>query len=212
MSDNKTILFDLDGSLANYDKAMLNDMRKMLSPGDRQWIKENKTTLEKLYYENPPKWLEERRRVISTQVGWWKKLERINAGFQILTVAKQIGFDTQILTKASMKKPLAWMEKVEWCAENIKYDHNITITQTKGDVYGKVLYDDWPEYIEEWLNNRPRGLVIMPKRPIPSQKKLIDHPNVILWDGSVMMYPIVKNALEIAFKRPMGKPAIYKES
>ena len=48
-------------------------------------------------------------------------------------------------------------------------------------MYGKVLVDDWPEYISRWLKWRPRGLVIMPA----SQSNAgFTHPQVIRYDGS----------------------------
>ena len=55
------------------------------------------------------------------------------------------------------------------------------MTEDKGLVYGKVLFDDWPEYITSWLEYRPRGLVIMPNHP---HNQGFKHPNVIRYIGS----------------------------
>tara|TARA_Y100000310_G_C20512920_1_gene729762 strand:+ start:436 stop:588 length:153 start_codon:yes stop_codon:yes gene_type:complete len=49
----------------------------------------------------------------------------------------------------------------------------MTITEDKGIVYGKVLVDDYPCYIKRWLENRPRGLVIMPAH---SYNRDFEHP------------------------------------
>jgi len=43
-------------------------------------------------------------------------------------------------------------------------------------VYGRALVDDWPPYVEAWLEYRPRGLVIMPDRP---WNQGFSHPNVV---------------------------------
>lgn len=51
----------------------------------------------------------------------------------------------------------------------------------KGLVYGAILVDDWPEYVERWLKHRPRGLVVM---PASSNNVGYNHPNVIRYDGS----------------------------
>lgn len=47
--------------------------------------------------------------------------------------------------------------------------------------YGAVLVDDWPEYIRRWLENRPRGLVIMPAH---EHNAGFNHPNVVRYDGT----------------------------
>jgi len=54
------------------------------------------------------------------------------------------------------------MGKKLWIDKYMGKNMDITITRDKGLVYGKVLVDDWPEYIERWLKWRPRGIVIMP--------------------------------------------------
>lgn len=58
---------------------------------------------------------------------------------------------------------------------------DITITRDKGLVYGKVLVDDYPGYIERWLKWRKNGLVIM---PASKSNKDFKHEQVIRYDGS----------------------------
>jgi len=55
----------------------------------------------------------------------------------------------------------------------------VTLTEDKGLVYGKVLVDDWPPYIERWLTWRPRGLVIMPAR---RWNATFTHPQVLRYE------------------------------
>ena len=73
---------------------------------------------------------------------------------------------------------MAWFQKhVRPKAPEAK----ITITQDKGLFYGTFLVDDWPEYIERWLEHRPRGLVIMPAH---SWNQNFQHSQVIRYDGT----------------------------
>jgi 5'-nucleotidase len=44
-----------------------------------------------------------------------------------------------------------------------------------------VLVDDWPPYVERWLQWRPRGLVILPAQ---RWNEGFSHPNALRYDGS----------------------------
>lgn len=70
------------------------------------------------------------------------------------------------------------------------------ITRDKSGEYGKVLVDDYPDYIEGWFKWRPRGLVIM---PASSSNSEYTHPNLIRYDGSNLEH--VKVALQLARDR-----------
>jgi len=178
MSEKQVIeniaLFDMDGTLCNYDKAMRKDYNRIKSPSDPEYDLLNK--------KNILPYLKERIRLVRRVPGWWKNLEKYNLGFDILNLAKELGFTINILTKCPQSAVNSWTEKVEWIRENLsEYDVNITISDDKGIVYGKVLVDDFPEYIERWLQNRPRGLVVMPAN---IQNKYFKHKNVIRYNGS----------------------------
>lgn len=171
MKQNKIALFDLDGTLADYDGQLLKDLRKIAS--------ENEPPPE-LYTDVP--YIEARRHVITSQVGWFRKLPKFKLGWDVLEIAKEIGYSISILTKGPTTKHVAWSEKVEWCNEHLaEYIDGVTIAHDKGMVYGAVLVDDWPDYIERWLKHRPRGLVIM-----PAGKHNVDfrHPSVVRYDGT----------------------------
>ena len=68
-------------------------------------------------------------------------------------------------------------------------------------VYGKVLYDDYPDYIERWLKHRPRGLVVM---PVNDHNKSFDHPNVFKWYGTNISE--LRIAFELTYYRKPGEP------
>ncbi|MBU0894065.1 MAG: hypothetical protein KKF48_04195 [Nanoarchaeota archaeon] len=193
MSELENIaLFDLDSTLCDYSKAMKKDYNLLKSPNDPEFQ-------DFIDEENP--YLKNRKRIIVNQPGWWKNLEPLKIGFDILNVAREIGFSIGILTKAPKHAPNAWTEKSIWVRKHVSDAQILTITQDKGLVYGKVLVDDWPAYIKRWIENRPRGLVIIPAQ---TWNKEFHHPNAIRYDGTNI--EIIKKALEIAKNRNQREP------
>ncbi len=163
-------LFDLDGTLADLDKQIKEDMDRLKSPTDPDfdpW--------------DMDEWIRARRRLIVTQDGWWDNLPKFKLGFDILRIIRSFKFETHVLTKGPSKVSAAWTGKVNWCRKNLPEDIKVTITEDKGLVYGKILVDDWPGYITDWLEWRPRGLVIMPAH---NYNRSFTHPNVIRYDGT----------------------------
>ena len=195
-------LFDLDGTLADYHGRMEQDLEAMRAPGEEP--------LKFLYddSEHPlPSYIEARKLAITRQEGWWRNLPILDLGWDIFMEALEADFRLEILTKGPINKSLAWKEKVEWCAKNISYEHGITITRDKGMVYGKVLVDDYPSYILDWLKWRPRGLVIMPAH---NYNEYFHHPNVIRYTGDHMRGNIAR-ALHRAFIRKRHETVDWKE-
>lgn len=167
-------LFDMDSTLCDYDKAIIEDYNKIKAPNDPDYDLE---IIDKTPY------LKERINLIRREPGWWKKLDKLKLGYDLLGLAKELGFQINILTKSPRSSPNAWTEKIEWLKLNLSNynDVHITISEDKGIVYGKVLIDDYPEYILRWLENRKRGLVIM---PATNSNKNFKHDNVIRYDGT----------------------------
>ncbi|MCI0700786.1 MAG: hypothetical protein L0241_06870 [Planctomycetia bacterium] len=168
-------LFDMDGSLADYDAAMVRALEELRSPDEPVVSVENLWKIEKEEH------LRARMRLIKSQPGWWLNLSAIPKGMQILRLCQQLGFDVHVLTKGPKKHSHAWDEKVQWCQRYIGPDVDIHVTSDKGLVYGKLLYDDYPDYMLRWLAHRRRGLGIMPVTP---NNRDFTHPNVVKWDGS----------------------------
>ena len=172
-------LFDLDEVLADFRKAMRSSLNDLESPEEPQYSE----------HCNPdhPKWHTARLRLIKSQPGFWRNLPEIPRGFEILKAAVEVGFRIHILTASHCQAPNAWAEKVEWCREHVRPhapDMQVTVTQDKGLVYGKVLVDDYPGHIQRWLRWRPRGLVVMPAHP---DNFGFSHPQVVRYDGSDQM-------------------------
>lgn len=193
MDVENVALFDMDGTICDYEGAMLNGLRDITSPFENMAINNPP-----LHDKDIPDYFRERMRLIKQTPGWWKNLPTLNLGMSILLLAKFIGFKIHILTKGPKHTTSAWTEKVEWCYKNLGEDIDITITQDKGLVYGKVLVDDYPEYMDRWLQWRPRGLGIM---PVNSQNKTYSHPNVIMLDDDKDTLEKIRLSLIDTFKR-----------
>lgn len=183
------VLIDLDGTLCDYQDRLFRDLELISSPDDPK-VKD---------LHNTPPWIEKRIDLIRSVPGWWKSLKPIESGFDILEMCNDIGFDIRILTKGPRRTKIAWTEKVEWVHENVVPDYpntQVTITEDKGLVYGKVLVDDFGPYMNRWLKWRPRGLGIM---PVTNWNKDYYHPNVIRYDGTNKQE--VKEALKVCYER-----------
>lgn len=168
-------LFDLDGTLAAFDKDMKVKLEALRSP-------QEDPKLDETVFEDLPH-MKARRHLIKSQEGFWENLEREPLGFDVLNLARELKFCNYILSKGPRKVPSAWSEKVVWCNRHVA-DCPIVLTEDKGLVYGKMLCDDWPDYIARWITWRPRGLVIAVAQPwnVGIDKRFPDQ--VIRYDGS----------------------------
>jgi 5'(3')-deoxyribonucleotidase len=184
-------LFDLDGSLADYEGQLCKDIRKLVSESDLKRFEE--LGMWRADEQEPFKSL---IRLIKKQPCWWRNLPVLENGMRIWTLTLQIGFCNHVLTKGPKRYPRAWKEKVEWSQEHLGDQINVHITSDKSMVYGKFLYDDYPDYMDRWLKARPRGVGIM---PVNGTNLSYSHPRCIKWDGS--NYDEVKEALENCYNR-----------
>ena len=149
-------LFDMDGSLADYTTALVNDLELLRSPTEYPITEYNIWTADKQPY------IHARMRVIKSQPGWWLRLSPLAAGLEVWDICHRFGFHNVILTKGPKKHTQAWDEKLQWCQKYIDPEVDVHVVSHKSGSYGKLLYDDYPEYMLSWLEHRPRGLGIMP--------------------------------------------------
>lgn len=168
-------LFDLDGTLADFDRSMRAHLEALRSPGEDPKLEDTQN-------EEVPH-MKARRRLIKSQPGFWRGLAPIPFGFTLLTLARELRFRCHVLSKGPRKMSLAWSEKVEWCNEHVP-DLPILLAEDKGLVYGKLLVDDWPEYIERWVQWRPRGLVLAVAQPWNLGIDSVFPQNVVRFDGT----------------------------
>jgi hypothetical protein len=103
---NKRIgLFDLDGTLANYEKAMRHWLGLLKSPNEPGY-EIHARQLEYFY---------QRQCVIRRQPGFWLDLEPVRYGFDVLAAAQEVGFrNFHACTQGPAECPSAWSEKYEW--------------------------------------------------------------------------------------------------
>jgi 5'(3')-deoxyribonucleotidase len=198
-------LFDMDNTICDWDRAMVADLKRVLPTEFTgkgyldYWMGDGR--------DKRPIWVEELMTVIRTQVGWWRNLEPLRFGMWLLRRALETGWEVNILTKGPATQPYAWSEKVEWCTTHIQPPAPITVCADKSLVYGKVLVDDYPPYIEKWLKYRQNGLVIMPGH---DYNRNFHHPNVLR-----VVDPTDEDraarAMDLAFGRKHGEPLVLKE-
>jgi 5'(3')-deoxyribonucleotidase len=167
-----TALYDLDGTVADFDGAIRAEMEKLAAPGEKSYYIEQ---------DDEPAHIRERRRLVKRQPGFWRNLPPFKLGMDVLAETLALGYQHMVLSKGPNSNPTAWAEKIEWVKQHLPPDVKITLTEDKGLVYGRVLVDDWPSYVTRWLRWRPRGLVIMPAH---EWNVSFEHPQVIRYDGT----------------------------
>jgi len=112
---------------------------------------------------------------------WWTNLPKLQLGWDVLGIAKELGYKIMILTQGPKANPFSWSGKKMWIDKHLGQDVDLTITRDKGLVYGRVLVDDFPKYIERWLTWRTRGVVIMPAN---DSNLNFSHSQVTRYNGS----------------------------
>jgi 5'(3')-deoxyribonucleotidase len=172
-------LIDLDGTVADYDAALKEAMARLQAPEEEPYRARPATGEE-------PAHVEARRLLIQRQPGFWRDLQPLPLGFQVVDDLRALGFVLHVLTKGPTTTPNAWSEKVEWCRHHLP-DAFVTVTSDKSLVYGRVLVDDYPPYFTKWLQVRPRGVVVCVAHPWNepyARGGAQEHPNVLRYDGA----------------------------
>ena len=172
LQTHQIALFDLDGTLADYETHMRRDLHRLQGPGEPTYP---------LHDRSAPKHFGARLDLIKAQPGWWRGLPKLALGFDILRLAEALGFQVQVLTMGPHNTASAWAEKVQWCHEHIGRSVKVTVTEDKSLVYGKVLVDDTPEFILDWLHRHPAGCGIVPAQPA---NEGFAHAKVVRYDGT----------------------------
>jgi len=192
--EDRIALIDLDGTVADYDKAMAVEMARLASPEE--------DPPETVDFDSPKEpHVKAREELIRRQPGFWRSLPKLELGFEIVEDLETVGFGLHVLTRGPSRTTSAWTEKVEWCHEHLP-QAAVTITQDKALVYGRVLVDDWPPFMKGWLTVRPRGLVVCVAHPWNAG---VDHPQVFRYDGTNR--EALRERLHQAFCRVSGKEA-----
>lgn len=159
-------LIDMDGTLCDYDGAIARMAATLRSPEEPQCQYER---------DCEPAYISNRIELIKSLPGFWRDLEVLPNSLALAKWLESSGFEIHILTQGPRRHPRAWQEKVEWINTHLP-DRDITITRNKSLTYGRILVDDYPPYMEGWLQHRPRGLGLMPEQPWNQD---FSHPQVI---------------------------------
>ena len=166
-------LFDMDGTLCDYEKSLLEKLEEFRSPNEPIWSSPVK--------DDAPEYIKRRADMIRHSEEWWTNLPKLQLGWDVLGIAKELGYKIMILTQGPKANPFSWSGKKMWIDKHLGQDVDLTITRDKGLVYGRVLVDDFPKYIERWLTWRTRGVVIMPAN---DSNLNFSHSQVTRYNGS----------------------------
>ena len=170
-SSEKIALIDMDSTICDYAGQIERDLKRLAGPDEPE--------LRLNWGDRFPDHIWNRIELIKNSKNWWFNLPKLQDGFDLMNMALSIGFEIHVLTKGPKATTTAWTQKVKWCAKHLPVDTNVTITQDKSLVYGRVLIDDYPDYVLPWLENRPRSLAILPLRAWNADFR---HPNAIHYD------------------------------
>jgi hypothetical protein len=149
-----TALFDMDDTLCDYLGQLKIDLRKFFSEQEIQKVN---------FYERIiPSEIKEKMRTIKRMPGWWANLPRLEDGFQLWNLTRELGFANKILTKGPYQCDNAYTEKRQWQKRELPDAKGFTITDDKSEYDGTILIDDFPPYLKSWLDKHPGKLGIMP--------------------------------------------------
>ena len=200
MSGGRIARFDMDGTLFDYEAAM---KKSLLEVTPDEWHERIEHYDSMHRFGDNGTWARNLIDLIRRDPGWWRDLPIHPPGVRVLEEARAIGFCCHILTKGPSSKPAAWAEKVASIADKFGKEMSIDIVghpKSKGHMYGRVLVEDYPEYLNYWLENRPRGLGIIIDQPY---NRSFIHENVIRFRGGNIEE--VRAALQAAYDRESGQ-------
>jgi len=166
-------LFDMDGTLCDYELGLSDAMEGLRSPGEEVFAGHMR--------DCDPSYIKNRANLIRSSEKWWAGLSKFQLGWDVLGIAREFYYRIMILTQGPKRNPASWSGKKRWIDKNLGEEVDVTITRDKSLVYGKVLVDDYPGYVDEWLKWRRNGLVIM---PASDSNEGYEHKQVIRYDGS----------------------------
>ncbi len=189
MSLQNVALFDLEGTLTDYEGGMRLDLAALAAPDEVPYS----------VYGKVPKHIMRRMDFIQQRPGWWQQLGDYDLGFDILQSCLAIGFRIHVLVQGVEDRSEASLEKVRWFQEHILPrvpDAAITIVRDKSTISGDVLVDDYPGSLHRWLEPRPFGLGVM---PVKDSNHDFTHAQVLRYDG--MNLNTVAERLREAYRR-----------
>lgn len=180
MKEQKIALFDMDGTLFDYVSQLKKDLKEIQSTEEKD-IYEYSTLHDEL-----PEYIYKRIDLIRKHNDWWFNLPKFQLGWDLWALTQELGFDHTILTKVPKSDPDAANQKIRCIRKHCGDKCGITIVdntkhKAKANIYGNVLIDDYPPFVESWLKYRPRGFAILPEC---NDNKGYSHENSLIYDGT----------------------------
>jgi 5'-nucleotidase len=124
---------------------------------------------------------QQQRKLLLSTPGFWSSLAPRAAGFSLLALLRNAGYQVNVLTKGPRDAPQTWADKVAWCRKHLP-GVPVIVTDDKTPVCGDVLVDDWLPYVERWQRRWPEALVIVPAQPWNAQMAI--QPRRLRDDGN----------------------------
>lgn len=181
-------LFDLDGTLADLDRQLADDMNRIKGPDEPDFVAA-------LPGQKSPPHIKARKIMIFNQPDWWEQLPRYQPGWDVLEMVRQAGLQVQIASKPSMDCHDSAAQKLRWVERHL----GKVVTHLSGDkgmIQADLLVDDWVQYVARWLELNPQGRAIL---PLHSWNQDFRHDRAIHYDGT--------NADQVrAWIQGLGKP------
>ena len=183
--DDLVALVDMDNSVADYELSMLEGLKLLASEAEIQkygpvdcWSTIQDASLKRV--------LKRRKDYVKKRPGFFEGLPVIQTGMDVVALLQRLGYRLMVASKAPVWGDEPWVEKARWCRKHLP-EQGITLTHDKSLMYGKVLFDDFPEYITAWLEHRPRGHVLMLDGPV---NRNFEHSSVF----RVMRHNVISKA------------------
>ena len=104
-------LFDMDGTLCDYEVALSRDLERLRSPEEGIWGGPVR--------DDAPEYLRNRADLIRSNENWWAGLPKFQLGWDVLEVAKTLEYRTMILTQGPRRNPASWSGKKKWIDRNL---------------------------------------------------------------------------------------------
>ena len=145
-------LFDLDGTLCDYDKSLSEKLEMLRFT--------NEPVFKLPLRDDIPSYIKERADLIRASEKWWEELPKFRLGWDILEVARELEYRIVILTQGPRRNPASWSGKKKWIDKNLGSDVDITMTRDKGLVYGKVLVESALDSVERTIDTLRREVIL----------------------------------------------------
>ena len=175
------VLFDMDNTTLDYNGGLYKQLITLVPNSFVATLHTHRENVSALEKGRP--WFKALVALIKRQPNWWRDLEKLPLGWDVLHEAREAKLHPSILTKAPWSNATAAAEKLEciWKHFGVGGIPVNIVTEKKDHVYGKVLVEDWPDYLKPWLDKRPRGHGILIDQPY---NRSFSHERVIRYDGS----------------------------